>query len=113
MKTKRLWENKHPYYFSGASTEDYESWDAFLAEMGDADDDYNLVVRWDWQEGKDHEVPAAKARVCICYVQQRRGTTHRADVMVTRDDEPRAREWLKAKLAYLMTNWAPLDVEPK
>ena len=57
--SKHLWECKHSYYCNlgnyFASGRDqpvttHKSFAHFLAEEGDADKDYNLLFRWDWQE---------------------------------------------------------------
>jgi hypothetical protein len=63
-----LWEAKHSYYcnqgnyfareFSDGSEigGEFETWADFIEEFGDADMDFNLLFRWDWHEGEDHEL---------------------------------------------------------
>lgn len=63
--TKHLWEIDHPYYCNEGnyfasngdlSASHFKSWADFIEENADADFDMNLVFRFDWVEGEDHEL---------------------------------------------------------
>lgn len=114
----RLWESKHPYrctsgcYFTNEPCgEDYDSWSAFLAAWQNSDEDYNLLFRWDWREGKENEVADGLARVELHYFMQRKGYPYTCRVLVTRDDEPAVREFLEQKWRHMQRLWAPLAAE--
>ena len=70
MTLKHLWEVDHPfycnegnYYADGCGSE-CASWADFIASMGDADLDMNLLFRFDWKESEDvphaGDVPGAQ-----------------------------------------------------
>jgi hypothetical protein len=115
-----LWEAKHSYYFSqgdlrGMDETVFESWGEFLAEFGDADNDYNLVVRWDWREGEDNDLTAYNgddyyrhARLRVCFVAQRKGFCWYREAKVCRADEPAIRAYLEPRLAHLRALWEPM-----
>lgn len=112
---KHLWEIDHPYYCSESNYHDrevfqhFDSWADFYAEMGDADEDYNLVFRWDWrkpnpadyEDGED--VPGDT--LLVFYMQQRRGLFMPVDANVTEADEPAVREWLTKCWAHMRLLW--------
>jgi hypothetical protein len=124
-KRKRLWEVDHPYYCAEsnyfASTkqqpeECYDSWQAFISERGDYDKDQNLVFRFDWKEGDDHDLPnyngdksARIAKLVIYYVLQRKGIFAWAIIDVCRNDEPAVYEWLKGSYAKIQELWKPFS----
>lgn len=49
----KLWETDHPYYmnegcyFSNECHHEYECWSDFTDDWGDANMDYNWIIRWD------------------------------------------------------------------
>lgn len=112
--TKHLWEVDHPYYGpEGRINEDYASWADFFEEMGAADPDMNLLIRWDWHtpdpEGdqwgnKDHEL-------LLFFVQQRKSAIAKCTVYVSPEDEGAVREYLAKKLDYLVMMWSPVADE--
>ena len=117
-----LWEHKHPYYwtegafFARGYHTNHASWAAFLAEMNDADEDLNLVCRWDWalDTGDDMETPAepiGTGTLKIRYVIQRKGICMSHDVAVGPADEPAVREWLAKRWEKVQALWAPFSME--
>jgi hypothetical protein len=118
-----LWEADHPYYMTegnylsnGCHTE-WESLELFLAEFGDADVDYNLVVRWDWREGDGWGLPDYSGSdtdrvfdLMVQIVHQRKAhlTSHR--IKVCRNDESAARNFLEKHATRIAQNWAPITL---
>ena len=119
MKEKKLYEGSHPYISTGQIQEEFVDWDEFMDEYGDADDDYNLVIRWDWYDLdymeyaesdrlKFSDMTCLDGILRITMAQQRKGILATQEIHVCKNDEPKIREWLKAKLEYLLQNWVPL-----
>lgn len=117
----RLWESDHPYYmtegnyFSRDCHTEWESLELFLEEFGDADIDYNLVVRWDWKEGGDWDLADYNgsdtdriARLMIQMVHQRKAILASHEIKVCRNDEPAAVEYLGKHAKRLALNWHPI-----
>ncbi len=126
-----LWEVKHAYacsdgnYHSNDWTFRFSSWSEFVDDWGAADEDYNLVFRWDWQvDVDDNDDPTEAGRrgdgtLQICYILQRKGCYATCFdgvrefsvrlVKVTRDDEKDVREWLLQKHRHLLSLWLPLE----
>ena len=121
-ETKPFWETDHPYvapdsnyyangYESAAYTHAFDSWSDFLAELGDMDEDYNFLYRWDfyspdpkWAE-KD-EVP----ELHFCYILQRKGTFLWAKIRNPQpEDEEAIRAYLDARWDHVRRLWAPLS----
>ena len=87
----------HPYYCSAFYSEDYYSWEEFLEELGEADFDYNLLLRFDWF---DDEPPA---RLQLTYIHQRKGYVFQARIYhIKPEDEDSIREFLQPRLDYLL-----------
>ncbi|WP_175795953.1 hypothetical protein [Burkholderia anthina] len=128
-KPAHLWEAKHPYYctegqyFSSQSSHQtvwpFKSWADFIDEMGDADMDYNMLFRWDWEEPTEDDdgEPLAgfngdpyyrNGKLKLFFMAQRKGFHTCSVIEVCRADEPAVREYLKPRLAHLMALWAPL-----
>jgi hypothetical protein len=124
----RLWEVEHPYYcaegnyFSNECHQEYGSWQAFLRTEGDADMDYNLVYRWDW-ECDDDETDTVDGRkeyasrfgmrdhawtLKLFFMGQRKALARSVHVSVCKDDEPSVRVWLSERAEYLRKIWEPL-----
>lgn len=109
---KHLWEVNHDYYCSAGDYEEtYETWDDFLEEMADADKDYNLLFRWDWQVADDEDNEIETDELELFYVQQRKGRLVSITVKVQKSDEPRVIEFLRPHMAHLMGLWQPLTSE--
>lgn len=125
MSKPHLWECKHPYYctegqyFANQSEHrtvwEFKSWAEFIVEMGDADMDYNMLFRWDWHEGEDHELAPfngdvyyRNGKLLLFFMVQRKGFHSCSIVDVCRADEPAVIEYLTPRLAHLMSLWAPL-----
>lgn len=118
---KKLWEINHPYYCSesnyfappGDCSMHYKSWNDFYEENGDADDDYNLIFRFDWE--KDEEVSDKyddnyrDSILKIFYLGQRKGIYRWVTVEVCNADEPIIREWLKGKWEHMKKLWEPFS----
>ena len=122
---KRLWEVKHPYYCNlgnyfatgGDDTHTrYRTWGEFYASEGDCDPDMNLLFRWDWQEGEDHDLAPfngdenyRNGLLLLFWMGQRKGLYRWSEVEVCRADEPAVREFLQSRFNYLKTLWEPLS----
>jgi hypothetical protein len=118
----------HPYYasegcfyWSGGAGEyphtEHASWTEFLAEMGNADLDLNLLYRWDWHERDpgDFEPGDPEAEVEyleLFYMHQRKARPWSHRVVVTSADEPAVRAWLLDRAVHMARLWAPLLTEP-
>ncbi len=118
----RLWDVEHPYYWNEGSYhengmhETWDSWADFRDGMGAADEDLNLVCRFDWKNGEGEEengVPIGEARLFIFYVAQRKAYTFSHEITVTREQEPEIRAWLAAKWEHVRRLWAPLSTGPR
>lgn len=116
-----LWEIDHPYYcqdscyFSAKSIlAEYASWADFLGAEGKDDFDLNLLFRWDWKLGDDHELPIhadpsyRDGELDLFFMIQRKGYHRVARVKVCRDEEAAVRKWLKVRFDYLKEVWAPI-----
>lgn len=121
MSERHLWEVDHPYYcnngnyFDNNCYTEYETWSNFNEEFGNSDIDYNLVFRFDWKEGEDHDAEAYNGNdsyrngfLDIYILGQRKGlfTAHR--VFICRADEPSVIEFLKPRLERIKQLWEPL-----
>ena len=120
---QRLWEVEHPYYcnegnyFNNNCGTHFKNLSEFLAEWGDADPDYNLLFRWDWDEtNEDGDFTFNGDRnyrngVLKCFwMGQSKGLYTFCTVEVCRSDEPAVTEFLKPRLAHLLCLWAPLGI---
>lgn len=121
---KHLWEADHAYYcndgnyFASGNNQPgghYKSWAEFHEEFGDADMDYNLLFRWDWREGEDHNLPPyngddyyRNGHLMVCWMGQRKGLYRWDIVEVCRADEPAVIEFLRPRWEYLKALWEPL-----
>jgi hypothetical protein len=122
-----LWESKHRYYCtegqyfgnSGQQTVwEFKSWADFMAEMSDADMDYNMLFRWDWSEENEETGEATfngdpyyrNGKLKLFFMIQRKGFHSCSIIDVCRADEPAVIEYLKPRLAHLMSLWEPLSV---
>lgn len=107
MAVKNLWETEHPYscqhgcFYHNGCHQEFSSWQAFLEEWGDADEDFNLLFRWDWysENSNDNELN-------LFFMQQRKASPFSVVVKVSKIDEPIIRTYLTEKLAHLMKLWA-------
>ena len=127
---KHLWECKHPYYctegnyFSSQHTYQtiwpFASWADFIEEMGNADKDYNMLFRWDWEEptedNEGEELPTGdvdinerNGKLKLYFMIQRKGFHLTSIVDVCRADEEAVIEYLKPKLEHLKSLWAPFN----
>lgn len=116
---RHLWDTEHPYYWNeGCFHENghhfrYSSFAKFMAERGDADEDLNLVARWDWEEDKDDAdlvIEPGKGILKVFYVVQRKGFTQSCECPVTAADEPDVRAFLAAKWEHMRRLWEPLSL---
>ena len=119
--SKHLWEIDHPYYCSDSNyyapgddqPEDrYRSWAEFIAEYHDADFDMDLVFRWDWHEGEDHDlqpfngdVNYRNGELVIRWMVQRKGLYRWTVVEVCRADEPAVIAFLKPRWEHMRLLW--------
>jgi hypothetical protein len=108
-----LWESKHSYYCEESGDHQfYSSWEEFLENCNDLDDDLNFIFRWDWKEKDEHTVEpddSSFQEVLLLYrVLQRKGRLTSQEILVRRDQEPEIKEWLRKKFDYLKKLWEPL-----
>ncbi|HHA2761813.1 TPA: hypothetical protein ACOEQU_000123 [Stenotrophomonas maltophilia] len=121
MSGNHLWEAPHPYYcnlgnyFNNNCGSSYKSWADFIEEQGNDDMDLNLLFRWDWKEGEDHDLPAFNGDVYyrngtleLFYMGQRKGLYRYVEVSVCRADEAAIRDWLMPRWEHLKSLWQPL-----
>lgn len=123
--TKHLWEVEHPYYCEEGqyfSTQEsrqtiwqFRSMAEFLAEMGEADKDYNYLFRWDWIEENDDGEPTyngdnnyRNGKLKLFYMHQRKGYHSCSIVEVCRADEPAVLTFLRGHWEHMQTMWAPI-----
>lgn len=119
--TEHLWEVDHSYhcndanYYSNECVFQFKSWADFLAEMGDADFDYNLIFRWDWKEEAENGLLNYKGDdnyrngvLKIYTMQQRKGRFTISHIEVCRADEAAVIEYLKPRRDYLFALWEPI-----
>lgn len=110
-----LWESDHPYhatsgcFYSRDCHENFGSWSDFMESWGDSDYDYNLLYRWDWHEGEEHEIPAGIAELKLFFMLQRKAAPRSVSVRVSRSDESSVREWLQARWEHMIKVWDPLS----
>lgn len=122
-----LWEFHHPYYCTESNyfrrgdsdvavTWDFDSFADFMEEMGDADKDYNFLIRWDWCvdcASNDEELdddPSSRSEVLkLVYMHQRKGYHSTSFVKVARNDEPEVREFLKSHWEHTRKMWEPIS----
>jgi hypothetical protein len=114
-----LWEAKHPYYcnegnfYKNGCGHDYASWADFVAEMGSADLDMNLLFRFDWEESEDAphagDIYYRDGHLLLFFMGQRKGLYWWCDVGVCRADEPQVLEYLRIRFDHMKTLWEPLS----
>jgi len=123
---KHLWEADHAYYCNEGNyyarervDDEFKSWAEFIAAYADADFDLNLVFRFDWLEGEEHNAGKfdgdehyRNGRLLIFWMGQRKGLYRWSEVSVCRADEPEVIKFLKPRFDYLMELWAPFN-EPE
>ena len=125
-QTPRLWEIEHPYYCTEGNYfvpgtrwsevhNEYDSWAGFYEQWGSADEDMNLVFRWDWKRAdpQDYvpygeEVPADTLHVY--WVLQRKAILRSTTCTVTEADEPAVRAWLAERAQTIAAIWAPITL---
>ncbi|WP_454695714.1 hypothetical protein [Achromobacter aegrifaciens] len=127
--SKHLWEVDHSYYCTEGqffTTQvnhqtiwPFSSWADFIAEMGDADLDYNMLFRWDWDEQDDDGNPTfngdpyyRNGKLKLFFMVQRKGFHSCSIVDVCRADEPAVIQYLQPRLAHLVSLWEPLAAQP-
>jgi hypothetical protein len=120
-----LWEVDHPYYCNEGNfyapgndqpCDSHKSWADFLADYNYADFDLNLVFRFDWVEGEDHDLPAyngdpyyRNGHLKIFWMGQRKGLYRWSTVEVCRADEEAVLAFLKPRWEHLKKLWEPVS----
>lgn len=103
----------HPYYcsesnfYSNECTFQYENWDGFWQEMGDADPHMNLLFRWDIHE---HEDAPGTYRMDLFFMHQRKGRficNQIASIQET--DVPAIVNYLTDSYQHLQKLWEPVS----
>lgn len=115
--TPHLWEIEHPYYcnlgnyFTAESVgSHFDSWESFFSEFGDADKDYNLVFRFDWDGCDENDEPIPDGGVLkIFFMGQRKGKYYYATVRVKHTDEPAIIAYLDSAWQHMQRLWAPIS----
>jgi hypothetical protein len=97
-------------YFAKDHHANYESFDDYLSEWQNADEDMNLIFRFDWKQ-PDAEARIDYHRLLIYYIMQRKAYPYSVRIKVTPDDEPRARKFLGEKWQHMKKLWTPLSIE--
>ena len=123
---KHLWEVDHAYYcnegnyFNNDCGSDFKSFADYMAEMGEADFDYNLLFRWDWveeddegEENFDGDVNYRNGKLKLFWMHQRKGRYVYHIVEVCRADEPAVIAYLQPRMNYLLSLWEPLEAQPQ
>ena len=124
-QTPHLWETDHPYYCTEGNYfvpgtrwhevhNEYDSWAEFLEEWGSADEDMNLVFRWDWkrdsgeylEEGEEPEPD----KLHVYWVLQRKAILRSTVCVVTEADEPAVRAWLAERARTIAAIWEPIGL---
>ncbi len=118
-----LWEHKHPYYtsesnfYSNDCIHYHDSWEDFIDEWGDSDEDYNCLFRWDWKERDPvdydsvDEIPEGDL-LQLTFILQRKGIYLVNFVNVTKDDEDAVRAYLETKWDYMQRIWGGIAPSP-
>ncbi len=121
-----LWEIKHPYYCNQGNYfarepcgDHYKTFAEFMSAYADADFDYNLVFRWDWDEtnGDDEstfngDVNYRNGELLIFWMGQRKGIYRWSTVEVCRADEPAVRAFLEPRWEYMKALWSGISDDP-
>ena len=119
---RHLWDVDHPYYCSTSNyfSAEFKSWGDFVAEEGDSDMDYNLLFRFDWEEGTDHgasefagDVNYRNGKLSLFWMGQRKGLFRTTVIEVCRADEPSVIKFLKARWDHLASIWEPISMTRK
>lgn len=117
--TKHLWEIDHPYYCNEGNyfatkpvDDEFKSWADFYAEYAVCDFDLNLIFRFDWEEGEDHDLPPFNGDINyrngllkIFWMGQRKGLYRWTTIEVCRADEPAVIEFLKPRWDHMRALW--------
>lgn len=88
----------------------FDSWAEF--DWKDADKDYNLLFRWDWEVpdpddyAEGEEMPGE--RLSLFWMLQRKGRFMVTSFPVKREEEPEIRAWLATRAEHLAAVWEPL-----
>lgn len=116
--SKKLYETDHPYYceegnyFSQDCSGEYDTWQDFLDEWGDVDEDMNQIFRWDWNEYDPDEFEGSDtvlgAVLIIHRVLQRKAILRSDRVIVSKADEPAVRKYLEPYAQNMKAIWEPL-----
>lgn len=101
----------HPYYctegnyFQNGHHHRFKSWASFIEEWGNADEDMNLLYRWDILRNEEDD----ELRLKCFYMHQRKARCSSVGVDITNADLPAIREWLGGKWERMRRIWAPLS----
>lgn len=122
---KHIWEIKHSYYcsssnyFSNEFPIEFESFDDFLEEWGDADTDYEHLFRWDWnldeEDSEGNEIKPLdinRGTLELFYITQRKGIFKSIFVKVIASDENRIKCWLQKKWELVTDLWEGVSKQP-
>jgi len=100
-----LWNIEHPYYcsegnyFNNECHIEYDNFQSFINEWSDADEDYNLLFRFDWEENT----------LKLYYMMQRKAFNKSIYITVNQNDEPLIYAFLEQKYTHLQSLWTPFS----
>lgn len=113
---QHLWEIDHPYYGPEGHLSQYKSWNDFLEDWKDNDDDMNFLIRWDWNgmtlDENFDDIPIVPKddnyrayTLKLFYVLPRKSMFINCEVEVCRNDEPDVIKFLEEKFKYVKLLW--------
>lgn len=122
MIYEKLYQSKHPYYLESSNffqrgDSDYQtyfrfgSWEEFYIEAKDWDDDYNYLIRWDWNEhwsDKEGECDDILEHIKLHFFRQRKGFHVTIHIEVTKEDESKIKDYLEDRAEYIKKLWFPM-----
>lgn len=117
MKTIKELAVKHDYYcsdsnyYSNDARQEFDDFDDFFAEMGDADVDMNLMFRWDVKENyDDDDKPTGEYYLEAFFIQQRKGKFVPIHIRkIEEKDVQKFTEFAAKHWAKLKSIWEPLS----
>ena len=89
----------------------FDCWEDFHKEAKDWDDDWNYLFRWDWESewiDEDSGYESIPEHLKLYFFRQRKGFHVTMHINVTKEDEPRIKEYLIQKSKNLKATWFPI-----
>lgn len=97
----------HPYYCEdNGNGDNYESADDFLEIADELDPDYNLMIRYDYDE-EENDDGSKHFVLKLSFLLQRKSYVWSVNICnIKEDDIPKINEYLKSKFDYLCKLWS-------